>query len=342
MKLSILDLSIVPKNGNRHVALTNTLELAKQADALGYTRFWVAEHHAAGTGAGRTPEVMIPYIAAQTKRIRVGSGAVLLNHYSPFKVAETFNSLEEIFPGRIDMGIGRATTGPVTDMALQRHRSVYRNNTDDSAEQLVELLHWMHQDFDAKNPFSEIKSYNNGSLPEFWLLGSSSWSANAAATLGLHYAFAGFINPAMSYNIAQYYHKNFASNTTKTGEKQPKLILALNVFVAETEAEAHRMTAPFQLFEQRLRTQGDTQSLLEDEDTALQILGSHFVTPEQLIDPKQPPRMLASTPDKIHSWLTQIAAVYGTDEIMLQTITNNHEARLKSNKLLAEAVFNTI
>lgn len=341
MKLSILDLSIVPKDGNRHQALMNTLDLAQQADNLGFNRFWVAEHHAAGTGAGRTPEVMIPFIASQTQHIKVGSGAVLLNHYSPFKVAENFNSLEELFPSRIDMGIGRATTGPITDMALQRNRSVYRQNTDDSEDQLVELLHWMNQDFDSENPFSDIKSHNNGTTPQFWLLGSSPWSSRAAAELGLRYAFAGFINPAMSYGIAQNYHKNFKPIAHESGTKQPELMLALNVFVAETEEEAHRMTGPFQLFEHRLKTQGDTQSLLEDEDTALQILGNRFKKPETvLIDPKQPPRVLASTPDKIHNWLTQLAEVYQTDEIMLQTITGNHKARLKSHQLLAEEIWN--
>ncbi|CAM1339272.1 MsnO8 family LLM class oxidoreductase [Tenacibaculum aestuarii] len=339
MKLSVLDLSIVPKNGDRHQALMNSLELAQQADALGFSRFWVAEHHAAGTGAGRTPEVMIPFIAAQTKKIKVGSGAVLLNHYSPFKVAETFNSLEELFPKRIDMGIGRATGGQIVDMALQRHRSVYRQNINDSADQLIELLHWMNQGFDPENPFSEIKSHHNGTTPEFWLLGSGPWSSNAAAELGLRYAFAGFINPTMSYGIAQHYHQNFKPIAHESGSRKPQLMLALNVFAAETEEEAHRMTAPLQLFEYRLRTKADTQSLLEDEDTAIKLLGDRYKKPEELIDPKQPPKVLASTPEKLYGWLTQIAEVYGTDEIMLQTITGNHEARLKSQKLLAEVFF---
>ena len=342
MKLSILDLSIVPPSGNRHEALKNTLELAQQADRMGYSRFWVAEHHAAGTGAGRTPEVMIPYIASQTQHIRVGSGAVLLNHYSPFKVAETFNSLEELFPGRIDMGIGRATTGPITDMALQRYRSVYRQNTDDSAEQLVGLLHWMNQDFNHDNPFSEIVSHNNGTQPEFWLLGSSPWSSGAAAELGLRYAFAGFINPAMSYSIAQNYHQQFKPMVHDSGSKKPTLMLALNVFVGETETEAHKMTAPFQLFEHRLRTMGDTQSLLESEDEALKILGNRFVKPQPMLDPKQPPRILASTPENLKKWLNQIASEYKADEIMIQSITSNHKARLKSHQLLADVLIDKL
>ena len=336
MKLSILDLSIVPKNGDRHQALKNTLELAQQADELGYTRFWVAEHHAAGTAAGRSPEVLIPYLAAQTEKIRIGSGAVLLNHYSPFKVAEIFNSLEELFPHRIDMGIGRATTGPISDMALQRHKSVYRQNINDSGEQLVELLHWMNQDFPEGEPFADIKSYNNGSTPEFWLLGSSEWSSMAAAELGLPYAFAGFINPSMSFSIAKNYQARFRPSTHKSGSKKPKLMLALNVFAAETEAEAHRMTAPFQLFEYRLRSKGDTQSLLEDENKALEILGNAYMEPTPLEDPKRPPRVLASTPDKLYGWLNQIAEAYGAEEIMIQSVTGNHQARMRSQELLAQ------
>jgi len=340
MKLSLLDLSIVPKNGNRQQALQNTLNLAKNADALGYTRFWVAEHHAAGTAAGRTPEVLIPLIASQTNSIRVGSGAILLNHYSPFKVAEVFNSLEELFPGRIDMGIGRATTGIIGDMALQRNRSVYRQNTDDSAEQLIELLHWMNQSFDADNPFSEIQSYNNGSTPDFWLLGSSAWSANAASKLGLRYAFAGFINPNKSYDIAQHYIQNYTPIMNSNSSKKPELLLALNVFAAESEEEAHLLTAPFQLFEHRLHTKADTQSLLEEENDALKILGSNFKIPETLTDPRKPPKILASTPEKLKVWLEEIADVFQTNEIMIQSITSNHQARLKSNRLLANVILN--
>ncbi|MFL9831403.1 MsnO8 family LLM class oxidoreductase [Flavobacterium sp. ST-87] len=339
MRLSILDLSIVPQNGDRHQALMNTLETAKQADELGYTRFWLAQHYAAKAGAGRSPEVMIPFIAAHTHKIKVGSGALLLNHYSPFKVAEIFNTMEELFPGRIDMGIGRASTGMISDLALQRHRFVGSKKNDDSEQQVVELLNWMHQDFDDENPFSEIISYNNGTSPDFWLLGSGSWSSKTAASLGLRYVFAGFINPAMSFNIVQNYHKEFTPSDYSAKQK-PELILALNVFAAETEEKAHRMTAPYQLFEHRLKTEGDTQSLLEDEETALILLGNKFRSPEiNLIDPRQPPRFLAATPDKLYDWINQIATAFGAHEIMIQTITGNHQERLKSNRLLAEVFF---
>src|SRR6478609_741819 len=146
MRLSLLDLSPVPPNGDRSRAIANTIACAQRAEELGYTRIWVAEHHNTGALAGRAPEVLIPYIAAKTSKIRVGSGSVLLNHYSPYKVAENFAALNEMFPGRIALGVGRANTGPVSDVALQRNRT-FRQDTEDSFEQLVELLDWFNGDF---------------------------------------------------------------------------------------------------------------------------------------------------------------------------------------------------
>ena len=335
MKLSIVDLSPVPNNGDRHQALYNTLEMAQKAEEWGYERIWLAEHHGTRAMAGRSPEVMIPFIAANTKKIRVGSGSVLLNHYSPFKVAEVFSTLEEMYPGRIDMGIGRATTGPITDVALQRNRS-FQQTSEDSAEQLVELLAWMDESFDKKHPFSQIKVYKNDGIPDFWLLGSSQWSASAAAQLGLRYSFAGFINPAQSYQITEYYRREFKPSVHKTGIKKPELILSLSIYCAYTDEEAVRLSAPAQLMMQQLRKTGDTSRMMEDEDTAIKLLGG-LPEPEKMLDPRQPPRIIAGTPEKLKRWLTEIAEVYGTDEIMVQCISANHKARLLSHKLLAES-----
>lgn len=333
MKLSIVDLSPVPANGDRHQAILNTIEVAQQAEKYGFTRIWLAEHHAAGGMAGRAPEVLIPLITASTKTIRVGSGSVLLNHYSPFKVAETFCTLEDMFPGRIDMGIGRATTGPISDIALQRNRS-YRQTTDDSAEQLVELTSWLNDDFDIKHPFGQVTVYKNGTIPPLWLLGSSRWSATIAAQLGLRYAFAGFINPGLSFEITQAYKDNFLPSSKQTGIDQPELLLSLSVYCAPTDEEAARLTAPVRVMMQRL-AQGDISGLLPGEEEAVEILGGLPAT-DVLVDPRMPPRILAGTPGKLHQWLNQIAAIYGTDEIILQCITPNHQARLLSHQLLAK------
>src|SRR5215471_7453373 len=174
-RLSVLDQSPIAEGTSGGDALRNTLDLAVLADRLGFHRYWLAEHHATPMLAGASPEVLIGILARATRRIRIGSGGVMLPHYSPFKVAETFSLLAGLFPGRIDLGIGRAAgTDPMTTHALQRDRS--RAMPDDFPEQLAELLPGRPE------------------LPEVWLLGSSPQSALWAADLGLRYAFADFIN----------------------------------------------------------------------------------------------------------------------------------------------------
>jgi luciferase family oxidoreductase group 1 len=334
MKLSIVDLSPIQKNSSRQQAFLNTLDMAQKAELWGYERIWLAEHHGTAALAGRSPEILIPYIAANTKKIKVGSGSVLLNHYSPYKVAEVFSTLEDLFPGRIDMGIGRATTGPVSDLALQRNRS-YRQTTDDSDEQLVELLSWMNDSFDEKHTFSRTKVYKDGRVPDFWLLGSSQWSASAAAFMGLRYSFAGFINPSQAYQITDNYKRFFKPSKNPTGIEKPELMLSFHVYCAKTDEEAARFSAPVQLMLLRLMS-GVINSLPEDEDTAVRILGG-LREPVQMTNPRQPPQILAGTPDKIKNWLTEIGEVFGADEIMVQCVSGNHEARLQSHKLLAES-----
>jgi luciferase family oxidoreductase group 1 len=334
MKLSIVDLSPNPIGGNRKQAIKNTLETAQKAEELGFSRIWLAEHHNTGNFAGRSPEVLIPFIAANTNSIRVGSGSVLLNHYSPFKVAEVFGTLEDTFPGRIDMGIGRATTGPVSDFALQRNRAS-RQFSDDSDEQIAELCAWMNDGFDAQHPFSKVKVHKDGAIPPLWLLGSSSWSASAAARLGLRYAFAGFINPAQSYKIVQHYRQNFKPSTAATGISKPELILSLSVYCLETKEEAARFAAPTQLMMKRMM-QGDIESALETEENAIRILGG-VPGIEPLVDPQSYPRSLIGTPETIKSDLGEIAKAFGADEIMIQCITGNHSTRLRSLGLLSEA-----
>lgn len=333
MKLSIVDLSPIPYQGTRKDAINNTLETAQKAEQWGYSRIWLAEHHNTRNFAGRAPEVLIPYIASHTESIRVGSGSVLLNHYSPFKVAEVFGTLEDMFSGRIDMGIGRATTGPVSDFVLQRSRN-HRQTSDDSSEQIAELCAWINDGFDADHPYNQVKVFKDDTAPPLWLLGSSGWSASAAAQLGLRYAFAGFINPAQSYNIAQHYLKNFQPSSNLTGIAEPELILSLSVYCLETEEEAAQFAAPSTLMMQRLM-QGDLTSPMETEAEAVRILGG-LPKVEKRLDARIPPKALIGTPDQIKLELSQIASVFGTTEIMIQCISANHALRLRSLQLLAE------
>src|SRR3954454_13887092 len=209
MRLSVLDQSPISEGSTGSQALHNTIDLARLADELGYTRYWVAEHHGGPMLAGPSPEALIGPIAAATSSIRVGSGGVMLPHYSPFKVAETFSVLSGLFPGRIDLGLGRAAgTDPMTTHALQRDRT--KAMPDDFPQQLAELLGYYEGTIPLSNPLARLQKVLPGrpEIPEPWLLGSSPQSAIWAGELGIPYAFADFINPNGS-EVAALYRREF-------------------------------------------------------------------------------------------------------------------------------------
>src|SRR5690349_13691185 len=195
MRLSVLDQSPISEGSNGAEALRNTVDLAQLADSLGYHRYWVAEHHGGPMLASASPEALIGPIAAATSEIRVGSGGVMLPHYSPLKVAETFTMLAALAPGRIDLGLGRASgTDPMTTFALQRDRR--QAAPDDFPDQLAELLAYLDDTLPEGHPFARLAALpGKPDVPEPWLLGSSPQSGIWAAQLGLPYAFADFINP---------------------------------------------------------------------------------------------------------------------------------------------------
>src|SRR5947209_10216344 len=205
LQLSVLDQSPIAEGSTGAQALRNTIDLARLCDALGYHRYWVAEHHGGPMLAGPSPEALIGPIASATSRIRVGSGGVMLPHYSPFKVAETFSLLAGLYPGRIDLGIGRAAgTDPLTAFALQRDRR--ERMPDDFPAQLAELLAYLDPRLPEGHPFAHLAENLPGrpQLPQPWLLGSSPQSALWAAELGLPYAFADFINSEGAAIAADY------------------------------------------------------------------------------------------------------------------------------------------
>src|SRR5947209_2340803 len=219
--LSVLDQSPISEGMTGAQALANTLDLARLADRLGYARYWVAEHHGTPMLACSTPEVMIARLGAETERIRLGSGGVMLPHYSPLKVAETFTVLSALYPGRIDLGLGRAPgTDPVTMFALQRDRR--QATPDDFPQQLSELLAYLNDSLPDDHPFQRLAGMLPGrpELPETWLLGSSPQSAIWAAQLQLPYAYADFINPGGS-SIGAMYRERFAAR-----HQQPRLAVA--------------------------------------------------------------------------------------------------------------------
>src|SRR5581483_3617199 len=240
MRLSVLDQSPIPQGSTGADALHNTLDLARLADSLGYHRYWVAEHHGGPMLASASPEALIGPIAASTRAIRVGSGGVMLPHYSPLKVAETFTMLAALFPGRIDLGLGRASgTDPLTTFALQRDRR--QASPDDFPQQLAELLAYFEDDLPDDHPFQRLAATLPGlpALPVPWLLGSSPQSAIWAGQLGLPYAFADFINPGGA-EIAALYRQQFRESDERP---VPVVSVAVWAICAETTEEAQRLAS---------------------------------------------------------------------------------------------------
>lgn len=334
MKLSVVDLATVLPGETRHDALLHSIEVAQHIERLGFNRIWFAEHHGSGAIAGRAPEVLMAAVAANTSSIRVGSGSVLLNHYSAFKVAEVFCTLNELYPGRIDLGAGRATTGPVTDFALQQDRS--RPFHSDSNQQIAELVAWLDNSFPEAHPFGQAPIRTADGLPELHVLGSSPWSASAAAQLGLRYVFAGFINQSGARDILSLYRENFQPSQGATGITEPQATLAVHVVAADTEEEARRQIAPVSVMYANL-SRGVIDTQLPSPDEAIERLGHLAPLERYVAGTGIPPKFIAGTADQVHQQLMQLAEDLSVDEIIVQDMMTEHRARLHSYDLLASA-----
>jgi luciferase family oxidoreductase group 1 len=327
MRLSVLDQSPISAGSTGPDALANTLDLARVADRLGYHRYWIAEHHGGPMLAGPAPEVLIGPIAAATERIRVGSGGVMLPHYSPLKVAESFSLLSGLFPGRIDLGLGRASgTDPMTTYALQRDRR--QASPDDFPEQLAELLAYLEDNLPADHPFARLARSLPGipEAPEPWLLGSSPQSAIWAAQMGLPYAFADFINRDGAA-IATDYQRRFDPGVRLAA---PRTAVATWALAAETEEEAWRLTASSRMAMTMLRR--GRLIAIPPVEQALRFLESEG---EPIIGGSR--RITAGTPEQVRAGIETIAHQYGADEVIVVTITYDHAARVRSYELLADA-----
>jgi luciferase family oxidoreductase group 1 len=333
VKLSVIDQSPVSEGFTPADALRNTMELARLADRLGYARYWIAEHHAIPALASPAPEVLIARVGAETSRIRLGSGGVMLPHYSALKVAENFRVLHALYPDRIDLGVGRAPGGtPLDSYALARDREHYPP-PDDFGRQLPELLAFLNHGFPANHPFSRIEvSPEMPGGPEVWLLGSSLWSASAAAQLGLPYAFAHFIEPGPTRGALEHYRANFSA--TRSSMRVPHAMLALGVVCAATDAEAERLMLSARLFRRRIRA-GDIRPIPTVE-TALAELGPEPApVAHELTDGY--PRYIVGSPERVRDQLTLMADDLRVQELMIVTIVHDHQDRMRSYELLAEA-----
>jgi luciferase family oxidoreductase group 1 len=329
LTLSVLDQSPVPSGSTPGQALQNSIDLARHVDALGYHRFWMSEHHAMDTLACTAPEVMLARIGAETKRIRIGSGGIMLPHYSAYKVAESFRLLYALYPGRVDLGIGRAPGGgPVEALALRRSR--LGRPEDDFPDQLAELLSFLKKDFSSEHPFSRLRVAPDApGMPEVWLLGSSMWSAHAAAQFGLPYSFAHFFSQESARAAMEIYRSSFQSG----GEiEAPHGSVAVGVICAETEEEAEHLALSVRLLVRRIR-QGDRRPVPSPEE-ALRELGpaARYASDEH----GEWPRYFIGTPDKVRSEMEQMAAALQVQEMVCVTIVHDHAARLRSYDLLAD------
>jgi luciferase family oxidoreductase group 1 len=312
LHLSVLDQSPVSEGSTPAAALQNTIDLARLADELGYHRYWVAEHHGGGLVAGSSPEALIGPIAASTSRLRVGSGGVMLPYYSALHVAETFGVLNGLFPGRIDLGVGRAPgTDPRTAFALMRDRS--RHFGEDFPEQLADLASYIRNGVRG----DEVR-------PELWLLGSSSDSALWAAELGLRYAFADFINPDGA-ELAALYRERFRPSPEVA---RPQAAVAVTAICAETDEEAERLALSSRMAFTLLR-QGRLIPVPPIEKA------ERFFA--QYPQPPVRRRAIVGSPENVRASIEAVAESYGAEEAIVVAILYDHGARRRSYELIAEA-----
>ncbi|QKV93068.1 MsnO8 family LLM class oxidoreductase [Streptomyces sp. NA02950] len=328
MKLSVVEQAPVVEGLTPAHSLRHSIELARLADRLGYERFWVAEHHAEIFNAVPAPEILIARIAAETSGIRVGSGGVLLSLYSPLKVAEVFRTLHALYPDRIDLGIGRANrVKPPAFAALRNDTAGEAPSSADLWLRLERLRAYLTPD--SELPFPVSPQMPGG--PTLWLLGASVSSAEAAARLGLPYAYAHFIAPQFTRAALDTYRAAFVPSP---GAPSPRPILSMVVCCAETDTEAQRVYASHRLFHRRM-SQGDVR-LLPPADVAVAEMDRPG--PDPLAEESfEWPRYVVGSADRVRDQLTKIADVTGAEELGVVSVIHDQRDRLRSYRLLAEA-----
>ena len=330
LKLGVVDQSPVRTGGTAADAVRETLELARAAERLGYARYWLAEHHSTNSFAGSSPAVLIPAVAAATREMRVGSGGVMLSHYSPLQVAENFRMLETLFPGRIDLGIGRAPGGDArTTLALQYGRGGV--GIENFPRQAEDLVGWVSDAFEEGHPWRRVRAMPRApTVPEVWMLGSGGSSAFYAAQLGCGYSFAQFISGEDGSSLARQYRDRFQPSARQAA---PTVSVGLGVVCAETQAQAQRLSASLELWRRRI-VRGHDRGI-PSPDEALAELGASW-TPPRLGE--NGARMIAGDPGQVRDELRRVAARYGVEELMIVTVTHDFDARVRSYELIAEAM----
>jgi luciferase family oxidoreductase group 1 len=345
--LSILDLSPVAAGSSGAVALRNSLDLARLADELGYTRYWVAEHHNLPSIASSAPDIMIGQIAAATTRIRVGSGGVMLPNHAPLMVAERFKVLEALFPGRIDLGLGRAPgTDPVTSYALRRRQDA--DSDDDFLQRFQELILFESNAFPEGHPFRSVRAMpQDVALPPIWLLGSSGYSAQLAALVGAGFAFAHHFADHDAVDAMLGYRDQFKPGAalatpdlirgsgqrgdSSAARATPYAILACAAVCADSDAEAERLAATIDLNFVR-RRRGEYLPLASPEEAA----AYPYSPAERGLIARNRARLFVGSKATLLAKLEPMIAATKADEVMVTSMLYDHGARRRCYELLAE------
>jgi luciferase family oxidoreductase group 1 len=329
MKLGILDQSPVIRGYTPAQAVHETIRLARRAEELGYTRYWLAEHHSMAALADPCPEILVARVAAETRTLRVGTGGVLLPYYSAMKVAEQFRMLEALYPGRIDLGIGRAPGGDrLTALAVADGRPL---DAEDFPAQVQYLAAFLEGKLPAGHPLEGVIAMPaGGTLPEIWLLGSSDYSGALAAKLGLPFAFAHFINPDGGGDaVMREYRSRFQPSSLAP---RPRSLLCVFVICAPTHEEAERLSESINL--RRLNMDHGINAPVPDRAEAAAYRYSEAERRRIALHAR---RLVLGTPDAVRARLLELQAQSQADELMIITITGDYESRMQSYELIARA-----
>ena len=327
--LSVLDLSPVTTGGSGAAALRNSIDLARLADRLGYTRYWVAEHHNLPSVASSAPDIMIGQIAAVTERMRVGSGGIMLPNHAPLNVLERFHVLEALFPGRIDLGIGRAPgTDQITSHLLRRRQDI--RDDDDFIERFKELILLESRAFPEGHPYHSVRAMPaDVELPPIWLLGSSGYSAELAARIGAGFSFAHHFSDYDPVVAMTTYRELFKPSITLD---RPHAILGVAVVAADTDAEADRLVTTIDLNYAR-RQKGEFMPLASPEEAAVY---PYTAKDRERIQYNRR-RVFTGSAETVRARLEPVIAATTADEVMISTMVYDHSARRHSYEVLAQA-----
>ncbi|GGX20066.1 LLM class flavin-dependent oxidoreductase [Streptomyces chryseus] len=332
--LSVLDLATVGSGTTATAALRTSVGIARRAEARGFHRYWVAEHHSMPGVASSSPAVILAHIAAHTERIRLGSGGVMLPNHAPLVIAEQFGTLEAFAPGRVDLGLGRAPGTDGATAAALRRTDRLNEGADDFPQQLAELTRFLDDDFPDGHPYARIHAVPGpvqgpAARPPIWLLGSSGFSARLAATLGLPFAFAHHFSAQNTLPALDLYRESFRPSAVLDA---PYALIGVSALAADDETEARRQVLTGALSMVRLRT-GRPGLIPTPEEAAAYA----FSPLEREFVDSWLGNVVHGTPDAVRSGLDDLAKRTGADELMITANAHGGDARLRSYELIADA-----